>query len=68
MKKIRLSLDALAVETFATTKNGRVEWGTVRGHGSGIGCGSMGCDSISADGGCVCEDQFPTGAQPGCAG
>ena len=32
MKKIRLNLDALAVETFATTKDDDASRGTVRGH------------------------------------
>lgn len=32
MKKIQLDLDALAVETFATTKNDGAGRGTVRGH------------------------------------
>jgi|GEM_PF-2342032 len=68
MKKIRLDLDRLAVETFATTKDEGADVGTVRGHGSGIGCASGNCSgnpcsgpndpSISADGGCVCEDMF----------
>jgi hypothetical protein len=71
MKKIRLDLEALAVETFATTKDGGNKWGTVRGHGSGIGCATNTepyDPSVSADGNCVCEQQIFTGGQPGCAG
>jgi hypothetical protein len=71
MNKIRLDLDTLAVETFATTTDEGRKRGTVRGHdsaGSGVGCASLGCTSVSGLEQCVCEDQFPTGAQPGCAG
>ena len=32
MKKIRLDLDALAVETFSTTRDDEAARGTVRGH------------------------------------
>jgi len=61
MKKIRLDMDALAVETFATTKDDGAGRGTVRGHdsaGSGIGCVSMGCDSASGLEQCICENNF----------
>lgn len=71
MNKIRLDMDALAVETFATTKDEGRGRGTVRGHdsaGSGIGCISYGCDSGSGYEQCICEDQFATGGQRGCAG
>ncbi len=75
MKKIRLELDSLTVESFATTKDEGREPGTVRGHGSGIGCATAYCSgnpcsgpndpSVSADGGCACEDMFNP-ASTGC--
>jgi hypothetical protein len=58
MEKIRLNLDALAVETFATTKDDGADRGTVRGHdsgGSGVGCASLGCESVSYLEQCICE-------------
>ena len=70
MKKIRLNLDALAVETFATTTDDGRDRGTVRGHdsdGSGIGCISLGCDSVSGLEQCICEQQIATNNQWTCA-
>ena len=61
MRKIQLDLDHLKVESFATTKDAGAGRGTVRGHdsgASGIGCGSLGCESISGLERCICENQF----------
>jgi len=70
MKKIRLDLDQLAVESFATDRDGGAEAGTVRGHqfgGSGVGCASYGCDSSQRLEQCICENQFnPETAPPVC--
>jgi len=69
MNKIRLDLDALAVETFATTKDDGAERGTVRGQGSGLGCGTDGGPldpSISADGECICDNRFSPAETGGC--
>lgn len=63
MKKIRLDLDQLSVESFATERNGDAEQGTVRAHSgvpftldnNGGGCvvnQTMGTGEIY----CVCEN------------
>jgi len=51
MKKIRLNLDMLTVETFATTKDEGAERGTVRGHYEITG---YGCDTVSEREQCIC--------------
>ena len=61
MKKIRLELEALSVETFAATTDDGAGRGTVHGRdsaGSGIGCVSLGCDSASGLEQCICENNF----------
>ena len=62
MRKIKLELEALEVESFPTASGGDAERGTVRGQASGLGCPTDpdctggGVDpSYSADGGCVCQ-------------
>ncbi len=70
-KKIRLDLDRLAVETFATTQDDGAGHGTVRGHdsapGSGIGCLTLGYGSESGYELCICEAEVVTGRDPACA-
>lgn len=64
MRKIKLELNQLSVQSFPTTAGQEVVRGTVRGNGSGLGCATApdGCvsnfvdASISADGGCLCQD------------
>ena len=67
MKKIRLDLEQLAVESFATARARRAEKGTVRGHDSGSEAGSCdynctwGCHSHSGlEVGCICPLQGNT--------
>ena len=58
MRKIKLDVDALAVDTFAPVEGAGADAGTVEAMGSGVGCMSLGCDSISDDGQCNCENEF----------
>jgi len=59
MNKIRLNLDALAVETFATTKDRGAKRGTVRGHDSTAGTNDWTCWDCTShsglDGMCWCQ-------------
>ena len=61
MRKLKLDVDALKVEEFATTVNSE-ELGTVRGNDqsySNCFClhtyQDLGCQTISEDDACVCE-------------
>lgn len=63
MNKIRLDLDALAVETFATERDGETEQGTVRAYSGDPlgGCVTIGCVPVNPTYGtgeidCVCQD------------
>lgn len=67
MKKIRLDLEQLAVESFATARGRGAEKGTVRGHddrGEAYSCEkdcSWGCTSHSGlDAWCICQPQVNT--------
>lgn len=71
MRKIRLNLDTLAVESFQTTEGERAERGTIHGHDSSLGHCIIACSSpmdpdsldchepldpsYSGDGGCICQ-------------
>ena len=71
MKKIRLDLDALAVETFATERNGETEQGTVRansGEFTTIGCVPVNPTYGTGEIHCVCENLDEQVTRPvGCA-
>jgi hypothetical protein len=67
MKKIRLDLEQLAVESFATARARGAEKGTVRGHDSGSEAWSCeqyctwGCYSHSGlEVGCICQPHWGT--------
>lgn len=67
MKKIRLDLEQLAVESFATARARRAEKGTVRAHDSGTEAWSceqyctFGCYSHSGlEVGCICPPHWGT--------
>jgi hypothetical protein len=67
MKKIRLELEQLAVESFATARGRGAEKGTVRGHDSGSDAYTCeqdctwGCTSHTGlDVGCICQPQANT--------
>ncbi len=58
MKKIQLDVDALEVQSFATS-DGAKEHGTVRGH-SGICANTIEeCESLTDGWGCECVDTEP---------
>lgn len=54
MRKLKLDLEALTVEEFATEEVEARERGTVRGHGSVYSNCAAECESRSDDG-CWCE-------------
>ena len=62
MRKIRLDVDRLKVESFPTSADGRTERGTVRGQGSGYGCPTD--HSISADAMCICRPAYTVNTCP----
>jgi hypothetical protein len=61
MRKLKLDVDALKVEEFATEGTGANKIGTVRGHDSYTNCFcphtylDLGCQTVSEDDLCVCE-------------
>lgn len=63
MKKIRIDVDALAVESFATTPEPRREKGTVRGHASM----DETCLDYSCEGSCDWTFCVPYCTDEGCA-
>jgi len=64
MKKLRLAIEQLEVESFGTVEEGADGRGTVRGLGTSItacatGCGGAGCQSggcTNPEGGCPVEE------------
>ncbi|HEX6747685.1 MAG TPA: hypothetical protein VF092_10380 [Longimicrobium sp.] len=77
MRKIRLDLEELVVEAFATTGGKQALRGTVRGHESEVcwtnfcdspgGSNGAGCfdpNSLSGMGGCICPRQVASAEQP----
>lgn len=54
MRKLKLDIDALKVEEFATEDVEAGQRGTVRGQGSIYSNCAGGCESVSEDG-CLCE-------------
>ena len=54
MRKVRLDLDGLEVESFATTGGRGAERGTVKGHDSAVGTWESIDTSQSEDGMCAC--------------
>lgn len=64
MKKIRLDLDQLAVESFATSLAGRAGMGTVRAHiDSNLDYTCWDCTSHSGFEWCICQPQANTNHQ-----
>jgi hypothetical protein len=70
MDKIRIDVDALEVESFATAERGAKERGTVRGHDYSypnwdcpFSWGNLGCQSISGEVVCECapDETFEIG-------
>jgi hypothetical protein len=74
MRKIRMGLEELQVESFATTNGDGAGRGTVLGRQSGLNCtaysdGDEQCQvdpSHSAQGGCICGDMAPSVKQEAC--
>lgn len=75
MKKIRLDVDALRVESFPTANGDADARGTVRGH-TGADCGSArsfcdtGCGGVTCleYGSCDIAECLYTGTMPSCGG
>lgn len=73
MRKIRMSLEDLQVQSFATTNGDGAGRGTVLGRQSGLNCTVNTNDedcpvdpSYSVQGGCVCGDMAPSAQPQGC--
>jgi hypothetical protein len=69
MRKVRLDMDALKVESFATAERGADKRGTVRGHSSPDFTCWQTCDricpSISGPAPCDCAPESADGASCG---